>query len=177
VWATTLAPGLEPPNLAASLDRELGPELTEVNGPQRPSDIEALAGARATPLALAAVLGLLAVSVLVQALLASVRRHRRDLAVLRSLGFTRRQVVTSVAWHATLVVAAGLAVGVPVGLLVGRSLWSRVAAGLGVLDDWVLPTAALLVVILLILALANLTAAWPAMRAARARASDVLRAE
>jgi predicted lysophospholipase L1 biosynthesis ABC-type transport system permease subunit len=177
VWAAALGPGVEAAHLAASLDRDLGPQVAQVAGPERPSDIEALAGARSTPLVLAAVLGLLAVSVLLQALLASVRRHRRDLAVLRSLGFTRRQVVASVAWHSSLVVAAGLAAGVPVGLLVGRSLWSRVAAELGVLDDWVLPTAALLAATVLILALANLTAAWPAVRAARARPVDILRTE
>ncbi len=68
---------------------------------QRPGDIEDYASIRDTPLALAAVLIVLAVGTLAYVLLTTVRRRRRDLAVLKTLGLTRAQVRGVVAWEAT----------------------------------------------------------------------------
>ena len=56
-------------------------------------------------------------------LIASVRRRRRDLALLKTLGFTERQLAATVAWHATTAVAIGVVFGVPLGVAVGRWLW------------------------------------------------------
>ena len=64
---------------------------------QRPGDIKNYASIRDTPLALAAVLGVLAVGTLAHVLLTGVRRRRRDLAVLKTLGFTRWEVRGTVA--------------------------------------------------------------------------------
>ena len=55
----------------------------------------------------------------VSALVSSLRRRRRELAVLKTLGFSRRQVRATVAWQASTVAAVGLVVGIPLGLLVG----------------------------------------------------------
>jgi hypothetical protein len=44
------------------------------------------------------------------------RRRRRDLALLKALGFTRRQISATIAWQATSTVAVGLLIGVPVGI-------------------------------------------------------------
>jgi hypothetical protein len=59
---------------------------------QRPGDIKNFAAIRDTPLVLAAVLALLAAATLAHVLLTGVRRRRRDLAVLKTLGCTRSQV-------------------------------------------------------------------------------------
>src|SRR6185312_11999646 len=67
---------------------------------QRPSDIRDYTGVRNTPLLLGVVLALLAVGTLTHVLLTSVRRRGRDLAMLKSLGLVRRQVLAVVEWQA-----------------------------------------------------------------------------
>ena len=49
----------------------------------------------------------------------SVRLRRRDLALLKILGFTRRQMRSRIAWQASASVATGVIVGIPLGILVG----------------------------------------------------------
>jgi predicted lysophospholipase L1 biosynthesis ABC-type transport system permease subunit len=68
------------------------------------------------PLALA--LGLAAAAMLSLALtvLTSVRRRRRELALLKTLGMTRRQLRAIVAWQTTLTLLIALVVGVPLGV-------------------------------------------------------------
>ena len=41
-------------------------------------------------------------------LVASVRRRRRDFALLKTLGFTRRQLAGAVAWQSSVIVVIGL---------------------------------------------------------------------
>jgi ABC-type lipoprotein release transport system permease subunit len=48
-----------------------------------------------------------AVAALGLTLTASVRRHRRDLALLKALGFTRRQLAVCVAWQTTAAALPG----------------------------------------------------------------------
>lgn len=50
---------------------------------------------------LAGLVALLALGTVAHALVTSVRRRRRDLAVLKTLGFVRGQVSQTVAWQAT----------------------------------------------------------------------------
>ena len=53
----------------------------------------------------------------------SVRARRRDLAVLKTLGCSRRQVGATVAWQATTIVGLALVIGIPVGIIAGRWTW------------------------------------------------------
>ena len=75
---------------------------------------------KALPRALAAFLAVLAALAVVHALVSTVRMRRQDLAVLRTLGFERRQLGSTLVWQATTIGVVGLAVGVPLGLVVGR---------------------------------------------------------
>jgi putative ABC transport system permease protein len=102
---------------------------------QRPSDIRYYAGVRETPLLLGAVLALLAIGTLTHVLLASARRRRRDLALLKTLGLTRRQLLGVVAWQASALAAAALIVGVPLGVIAGRWSWRLFAGVVGVSGD------------------------------------------
>ena len=86
---------------------------------------------------------------------------------MKALGFTRRQVSTTIAWQATTVIAVGLLIGVPVGILLGRFLWNVFADQLDVVAEPAVPVIAITLVVLAALAAANLLAALPA-RAARA---------
>ena len=105
-----------------------------------------------------------------------VRRRRNELAILRTLGFVRRQVSATVAWQSTTLAAIGVVVGLPLGLVAGRWVWTLVAESTGVASDPIVPVLILLVVPGALLA-ANLLAALPGLAAARVRPAAVLRAE
>ena len=63
-------------------------------------------------------------------LVTSVRRRRRDLAIMRTLGLSARQLATVVAWQSTVAVLIGTVVGVPLGIVLGRQLWDLFAEGI-----------------------------------------------
>jgi len=129
------------------------------------------------PLVLAIFFGLLACATVAHALVTTVRRRRYDLAVLRAVGFTRRQARIAISWQATLLAAFGLLLGVPLGLIVGRLLWRWVAEDFPL--EYVPPVAlvALLLVIPVALALAQAIAAGPGHAATRIRPAETLRSE
>lgn len=131
----------------------------------------------ALPRMLAAFLALLAVMAVGHTVVATVNRRRRDLAVLKAMGFRRRQVSATVAWQATLLAVVGLAVGVPLGVAGGRWVWLLVADGLGVVDRPSVPPVGLAVIAIAALLVANLVAALPAWAAARTRPAVALRTE
>ena len=90
---------------------------------QRPAEIVNYRSMGNTPPILAAGLAAGAVVALGLTLAASVRRRRRDLALLKTLGFTHRQLAAVVAWQASVAAVVGIVVGVPVGIVLGRWLW------------------------------------------------------
>ena len=144
---------------------------------QRPGDIKNYASIRDTPLALAVVLAVLAVGTLAHVLLTGVRRRRRDLALLKTLGFTRRQVLGTVAWEASAFAAVALLVGLPLGVVAGRWAWAVFASAAGVSTAATVPLATVLLAIPATLLAANLIAAAPGWEAARLRPAIVLRTE
>jgi FtsX-like permease family len=153
------------------------PGLCVVKSDQRPGDIGNFTGVRDTPLILGAVLALLAVGTLAHVLLTGVRRRRRDLAVLKTLGLLRSQLLRVVSWQATALAAAALLVGLPLGLLAGRWAWLLFAGSAGVGSQADVPVPLVLLVIPVTLVLAILIAAGPGWAAARIRPARVLRAE
>jgi ABC-type antimicrobial peptide transport system permease subunit len=141
-----------------------------------PPEVRDLAGVTILPFALAFVLMLLACGTIAHTLLTSVRQRRRELAVLKTLGFVTRQVRATVAWQATAIAGAGLIVGVPLGLIAGRSAWLLFAGQAAIVPVPVISPLTLLA-FPVVLALANLIAAVPARTAARTQPAVVLRAE
>jgi hypothetical protein len=144
---------------------------------QRPGDIKNYDSIRDTPLALAVVLAVLAVGTLTHVLLTGVRRRRRDLALLKTLGFTRRQVLGTVAWEASAFAAVALLIGLPLGVVAGRWAWAIFANAAGVSAAATVPLATVLLAIPATLLVANLIAAAPGWEAARLRPALVLRTE
>ena len=129
------------------------------------------------PLALAGFFALLGCATVAHALVTTVRRRRHDLAVLRSIGFTRRQTRRAIAWQATLIAAVGIVVGVPLGIAAGRLTWRWLADGYPIVY---VPPFALLAVLLVAsvaIVLANALAAGPAHVAGRIRPAEALRVE
>jgi hypothetical protein len=129
------------------------------------------------PSLLGAFLGLLAVTAVGHALITTARRRRHDLAVLRALGMTRGQVRWVLHTQSSLLALAGLVVGVPLGVALGRTVW-RVVAGFMPLQYAPPDVAvALALVVPASVLVANVVAAWPARLAGRMRVGYVLRAE
>jgi ABC-type lipoprotein release transport system permease subunit len=175
-------PGTDLPAAAARLTHAAHkngcpPGSCVVVSDQRPDDIRNYTGVRNTPLILGVVLALLAVGTLAHVLLTSVRRRRRDLAMLKTLGLVRRQVLGVVEWQAAAFGAVALLIGVPVGLLAGRWAWALFADAAGVSSAATVPVPLVLATIPATLALALLIAAWPGRTAARIRPAAALRAE
>jgi ABC-type lipoprotein release transport system permease subunit len=153
----------------------LGPFVTQ--GPAAPTDVVNFGRVQQLPLLLGIALSLLALLTIAHLLLTSVRRRRRDFAVLRSLGFTRWQVRGAVGWQASALTVAALCLGIPAGILCGRVAWRIFALQLGILPTVVVPLVALAVLIPAGLALAVAVAAVPGESAARARPAEILRSE
>jgi hypothetical protein len=116
---------------------------------------------------LAGAVAVSALASLALALTAAVRRHRRDLALLKALGFTRRQVSVTIAWQATSTVAVGLVIGVPLGVVFGRLMWQLFARELDVVAEPAVPLIAIALIVAAAVLAANVLAALPA-RSARA---------
>ena len=154
-----------------------GDGLASVVSVQRPAEIVNYRTQQSTPLYLGLGLAAGATAALALTLLASVRRRRRDLAILKTLGFGRRQLAAAVAWQSTVVVVIGSVIGVPAGVAIGRLLWSRFAAGIHVVPQPVAPVLGLALVALGGLVLANLVALIPGRQAARTSTAPLLRAE
>jgi hypothetical protein len=141
-----------------------------------PPEVRDLSGVSGLPLILAFVLMLLACGIIAHTLLTSVRRRRRDLAILKTVGFVTRQVRATVAWQATALACAGLIVGVPLGLLAGRWAWLLFAGQEAIVPAPVISPLTLLAIPAVLL-LANAIAAIPARSAARTQPAVILRSE
>ena len=143
----------------------------------RPAEITDYQAMGAAPLILAVGLASGAVAALTLTLLTSGRRRRRDLALLKALGFTRRQLWAVVAWQSTVSTAIGVAIGVPLGIVFGRAMWDLFAHELFAIPDPTVPLLATGLVALGALVLANLVAAIPGRRAANTPTNLILNAE
>ena len=142
------------------------------------ADLGTLQRIAGLPILLTGLFGLLVVGALAHVLVTGVRRRRRDLAILKTIGFVRRQVRAVVAWQASAIAALCLLVGIPAGLLLGRWGWQMVASSFGVVPAVVVPTALLALMLpVAALVVANLIAALPARAAARTEPAVVLRGE
>ncbi|MFF4983600.1 hypothetical protein ACFY3O_26575 [Streptomyces sp. NPDC001046] len=132
--------------LRASMERNL-----EIYGAETPREITTLDGLR--PL-LGFLTGVMACGVVVTVthlLWQTRRRSRRPTTVVRALGFTPARVGALRVTMAAALVAPALALGVPMGLGLGRVVWWEVATASGVKGDVLLPgvwvTAAALAVL------------------------------
>ena len=148
-----------------------------VLGVQRPAEIVNYGTIGVTPVLMATALAAAAIVALGLTLTASVRRRRRDLALLKSLGFTQRQLAAAVAWQASVSSAIGIVIGVPLGIAVGRTLWTTFAREIFAVPEPTVPVLSVVLVAVGTLVLANLVAAVPGRMAARTPTALLLRAE
>ena len=143
----------------------------------RPAEIVDYRSMGVTPVLLAGSLAAGAIVALGLTLAASVRRRRRDLALLKALGFTKAQLSASVAVHSTVVAIIGLLVGLPLGIVLGRLLWVLFARESYAVPTPTVPMLALVLLAIGALVLVNLAAAIPGRIAARMPTALLLREE
>jgi hypothetical protein len=142
-----------------------------------PAEIANYRSLGATPVYLAAGLAAGSMAALALTLIASVRRRRRDLALLKTLGFTGRQLASTVAWQSTIAVGIGTVVGVPLGIALGRGLWDLFAHDIHAVPAPTVPALTVALIAVGTLVLANVVAALPGRIAARTPTALLLRAE
>ena len=142
-----------------------------------PLEVDRIEQIDALPWALGGFVAIIGIVGVGYALVSSVRRRGRELAVLKTLGFRRSQIGATVATQATVLGAIGLLLGLPLGVVIGRAVWKAVASGAGLASIVMIPGAALVGVALATLVIVNLIAVVPARRAARLRPAVVLRSE
>ncbi len=164
-------------NKALAADPDAAGDSIAALGVQRPAEIVNYRSMGSPPIILASGLALGTIVALAMTLAATVRRRRRDLALLKALGFTHRQLRACLAWQATVVAAVGAVIGVPGGIALGRQLWILFARSIYAVPEPTVPPLAVILVGFGALLLANLAAALPGRIAATTPPSLVLRAE
>jgi hypothetical protein len=179
--AVSLRPGADVMTAAHRLDAAAaavkGGQGVEFTPPTPLPQVQIVKDVAVLPLALSGFLALLAAGAVGHALAIAVRRRRRELAVLRALGLTRRQARMVVVTHGSMLAAIGLAAGVPLGIVLGRGLWRVVAEFTPLAYRPPLAILALLLIGPVTVLAANLLAVWPGQRAAGLRPAQVLHTE
>ena len=171
----TVAPGA---NESAVVDQvRNGVAPFQLFPPAPPTTITSFGETNDLPAIVAGTMGVLAVAALTHAMVSSWRRRRREFTIFEALGYVRRQRAETVAATATTCAAVALAVGIPLGLVVGRWAWAAVAGALGIPSE---PTANAWVVALIVpalLAVANVIALLPWAVTRRAQPAEGFRVE
>ena len=172
-YLVTFRPGVDRPAAMARLEN-LFPRTLLV----APSsvDVDTLRRVDWLPIVLAVLIGALTIGMLAHLVLTSVPRRRREIGVLRALGFTKAQTVGAVLCMAALMAVVILAIGVPLGIVAGRVVWSAIADALGAVAGPRVPSW-LLVVVPCTLLVALLASLWPAWRAVSRVPAQALRTE
>ncbi len=146
-------------------------------GTQRPAELIGSNQVRVAPILLALGLALGASISLVIALAGSLRAHTRELAVLAALGFTRGQQAGAMIFQSLAIVTGGVVVGLPIGIVVGRSTWRLLTDRLGVNAPAVVAWPVLVATIVVATATAIVIAAPPALAARRLDVTRALRGD
>ena len=151
------------------------PSLVEF--PATPANLVSFGQAVNFPLLFGAVLVLFGVTTLVHLLVMSVVRRRREVGLLKAVGFIRRQVALSVSWQSATVALAGVVVGVPAGIALGRLVWRIFARSLGVVPAPLVTAWVIVAVAAGTMLVANVLAIGPAWAASRQCPADLFRTE
>jgi hypothetical protein len=152
-------------------------ESVELLGVEHPAEIVNYRSMGDTPAILASAVAVGAAIALGLTLAASVRRRRRELAVLKTLGFTARQLAATVAWQSSFISIIGVVVGIPLGIALGRWLWILFAHQIDAVPEPSVPALAIALVGIGAIVFANLIAAMPGRIAGKTPIALALRAE
>jgi hypothetical protein len=126
------------------------------------------------PLILGFVLALFGAATLTHLLVVSVARRRREIGLLKALGFVKFQVGATVCWQASTVALVGIVVGIPLGVAVGQAVWRAFATNLGAVPVSTVPVGVIAALGVGALVVANVLAVTPAVVAARSKTTGQL---
>ncbi|MGH9918990.1 MAG: ABC transporter permease, partial [Nitrososphaerales archaeon] len=129
------------------------------------------------PLIFGAMLAVFGAATLLHLLVVSVSRRRREIGLLKVLGFVNGQVVSAVAWQGTTLALVGIVIGVPLGVIIGQAVWRAFANNLGTVPVAVTPVWLIGVLVAGVVVVANLIAVGPALVATRSKPGDLLRTQ
>ena len=124
----------------------------------RPAEIDGYRNARRLPLVIGIVLVLLLVATLTHVLVSTMRRRTGDLAVLRALGCTPRNLVATMCWQSLVLTGTALAIGIPLGLVADNLAWRAFSRQLGIAPGTVAPFSTLTIAAVAVLVLAAMLA-------------------
>ena len=96
---------------------------------------------------------------------------------MRALGFTGGQVRATVRWQASASAIVPLVVGVPLGMLVGRAAWVRLASGLYAVSPTTVPLSLVVAVMIGYVLFANVVGSACATLVSARSAPALLRGE
>jgi FtsX-like permease family len=150
---------------------------SDVSPPTIPLELVNLQNVELLPNLLGISLGALAVAALAYVLVVSGRSRRRDFAVLRAVGLDSAGTRLVVFSQGIVIAAVGLAVGLPLGVVVARWAWAGVADRVPlvyVAPFWLFVVLLAIPVFLLV---AIVVALWPAHNVVQSRPAAVLRTE
>jgi hypothetical protein len=170
-------PGTDAAALEAALMKDYGLQFNAFTVPQVPGVIRNLAEARTVAIALALFFAILGALALGHALVVGTGGRRGQIAVLRTLGFRPAQVRGAVAVQATALALGATAIGLPIGVALGRYVWHGLTGDLGALDGPAMPWIVIAAALPLTILCATALAACPARAASRARIADALHVE
>lgn len=128
----------------AELGADYPLEFSVYSSPRPPELLTQLDTVRPILLSVAIFLALLGTVGLLHFLALSTRLRRGEFAIVRALGFLRRQVALSVVYQAVAVVLIGLAAGLLLGIVIGRWTWLIAVDEIGMIDT---PTNSILLLI------------------------------
>ena len=165
--------GVDPDVAATKLRRSFPQAFFE---PTVTADVDSFRKTQPLLAVLGVLLAIMAVATLLHAVDSARSRRRRELGVLKALGFGHGQVGASVIVQAVCLATCGIVVGLPLGLIAGRWAWIASARAIGVVTTPVV-SVLLPVVVLAALGAAVLTSLGPARQARRLRTVDALRTE
>jgi hypothetical protein len=129
------------------------------------------------PLIFGAVLAIFGAATLLHLLVVSVSRRRREIGLLKVIGFVNGQVASTVAWQATTLALVGIVIGIPLGLVIGQAVWKAFANSLGAVPVSVVPVWLIAVLVAGVVVAANLIAVGPALAATRYKVGVLLRTQ
>lgn len=174
-YVIELRPGAEIAAVRARLEEQF--PRTVAGAGVEPQDLRSLQRVSYLPLALALTIAVLAAGTVAHALIVSIRRRRKELAVLETLGFRRRQISSTIAWQATAFAVAALLIGIPLGIAGARLAWRWKAADLGMVSGPVVEFGFVVGLAVAVLVVVNAIAVVPGRRATRRRPAVTLRSE
>jgi ABC-type lipoprotein release transport system permease subunit len=168
---------LRDPDAAGTVRDEWQAQGLLVSDRPVPASINSIGDIRPVPAVVAVIAALLGTVAAAHALLLAVRRRRGDVAVLRAFGLRPRQAAGIIRWQSAVQAVAALVIGLPLGLLLGRLVWTAIAGPSNVLVRVDVTVLGLTAVAAAALAIAVVVSIWPSRRAARLRPAAILRSE